>query len=74
MLAATTDVWLVLIVAAVLLLALAAGVFGDARRRRDDAAGVKNVVRARGAKVRKSDVGVVQTDSASVQTRAASPS
>ena len=64
----TTDLWLVLIVAVVLLLCLAAWVLTDARRRIDAGeAGVSNVTRAKGAKVKKSDVGVVDTDAASVE-------
>ena len=63
----TTDLWLVLIVAGVLLLCLAAWALTDARRRMESGeAGVSNVTRARGAKVKKSDVGVVDTDAASV--------
>ena len=62
----TTDLWLVLIVAGVLLLCLAAWVLTDARRRMGGEAGISNVTRAKGAKVTKSDVGVVDTDAASV--------
>jgi hypothetical protein len=64
----TTDLWLVLVVAAVLLLCLAAWVLTDARRRlQGDEAGIRNVARAKGAKVKKSDVGVVDPDVASVE-------
>jgi hypothetical protein len=71
----TTDVWLVLIVAAVLVLALIAWLVSDTRKRRDETAaritalragGVSNVTQAEESKLKDSDVGVVENDSGSV--------
>jgi hypothetical protein len=62
----TTDLWLVLVVAGVLLVCLAAWALTDARRRIEGGEGIRNVARAKGATVTKSDVGVVDTEAASV--------
>jgi hypothetical protein len=63
----TSSVWLVLIVAAVLVLSLGAWLFTEARRQRD--AAVTNVVQAKGSRIRKSDVGVVDTGPGSVANK-----
>ena len=61
-LGATADVWLVLIVAAVLVLALGAWVFSDARKRRDEAVGgggTRQRIRSKKIKTRKGSEAVV---------------
>jgi HAMP domain-containing protein len=70
-LGATTNVWLVLIVAAVLVISLAAWVWSDALKRRDEAvtrADVRNVTTSPRAKISEgADVGVVDAGSGSVE-------
>jgi hypothetical protein len=70
-LGATADVWLVLIVAAVLVIALGAWLLSDARRRRDEAlarADVRNITTTKDAKIKAdADVGVVEAGSSSVE-------
>jgi hypothetical protein len=72
----TTDVWLVLVVAAVFVISLVAWLVSDARRQRDEVVGriaassgggVANVTRAAQSKVKDSDVGVVDAASGSVE-------
>ena len=68
-LAATTSVWLVLIVAAVLVLALGAWVVNEARNRRGSEAGINNIVDGKRSKIRRSDVGIVDSVTGSVDQK-----
>jgi hypothetical protein len=68
-LAATTSVWLVLIVACVLVLALGAWVVNEAATRRRSEAGIKNILIAKRSKIRRSDVGKVDNATGGVQQR-----
>lgn len=61
----TTNLWLVLVVAAVLVLSLGAWLVTEARRQTAEA-DIRNVATATRAKVKDSDVGVVAADAGSV--------